>query len=100
MPCPLLAMTEPGRLELAEVWLPTAERLRGCVGESTFNIWLAELHLHALEDGRLLLGAPDTARPWITGRFNRALSACAGMPWHVEACAGVSAELTAIGATA
>jgi DnaA N-terminal domain len=53
------------------------ERIRGelrvLVGESTFEIWLAQLELAATDpSGCLVLAAPASTRSWVADRFARA----------------------------
>jgi len=55
-------------------WEWMRSELRVLVGESTFEIWLAQLELAATDPGgRLVLAAPTSTRSWIADRFARAL---------------------------
>jgi hypothetical protein len=54
-------------------WERIRSELRGLVGESTFEIWLAQLELAATDPGgRLVLAAPASTRSWVAHRFARA----------------------------
>jgi hypothetical protein len=54
-------------------WERIRSELRVLVGESTFEIWLAQLELAATDPGgRLLLAAPPSTRSWVAHRFARA----------------------------
>jgi hypothetical protein len=54
-------------------WERIRSELRVLVGESTFEIWLAQLELAATEPGGcLLLAAPPSTRSWVAQRFARA----------------------------
>ena len=47
-------------------WERIRSELRGLVGESTFEIWLAQLELAATDPGgRLVLAAPASTRSWV-----------------------------------
>jgi hypothetical protein len=51
-------------------WERTRSELRVLVGESTFEIWLAQLELAATDPGgRLVLAAPASTRSWVAHRF-------------------------------
>jgi DnaA N-terminal domain len=54
-------------------WERIRSELRALVGESTFEIWLAQLELAATDPGgRLVLAAPASTRSWVAHRFARA----------------------------
>jgi hypothetical protein len=54
-------------------WEQIRSELRALVGESTFEIWLAQLELAATDPGgRLVLAAPASTRSWVADRFARA----------------------------
>lgn len=54
-------------------WERIRSELRVLVGESTFEIWLAQLELAATDPGgRLVLAAPASTRSWVADRFVRA----------------------------
>jgi hypothetical protein len=54
-------------------WERIRGELRGLVGESTFEIWLAQLELAATDpSGCLVLAAPASTRSWVADRFARA----------------------------
>jgi hypothetical protein len=54
-------------------WEQVRSELKRLVGESTFEIWLAQLELAATDPGgRLVLAAPPSTRSWVADRFARA----------------------------
>jgi hypothetical protein len=54
-------------------WERVRSELRVLVGESTFEIWLAQLELAATDAGGcLVLAAPVSTRSWVADRFARA----------------------------
>ena len=54
-------------------WERIRSELRVLVGESMFEIWLAQLELAATDPGgRLVLAAPASTRSWVADRFARA----------------------------
>jgi hypothetical protein len=54
-------------------WERIRDELKRLVGESTFEIWLAQLELAATDPGgRLVLAAPASTRSWVAERFARA----------------------------
>ncbi len=54
-------------------WQQIRAELHRIVGESTFEIWLAQLELLAIDPtGCLLLSAPPATRAWVAERFGRA----------------------------
>jgi hypothetical protein len=54
-------------------WQQIRAELHRIVGESTFEIWLAQLALLAIDPtGCLLLSAPPATRAWVADRFGRA----------------------------
>jgi hypothetical protein len=59
-------------------WERIGARLLETVGESTYEIWLAQLELIAVDrDGRLVLDTPQETRSWVHDRFGRQLERCA-----------------------
>ena len=53
-------------------WQQIRSELHRIVGESTFEIWLAQLELLAIDPtGCLLLSAPPATRAWVADRFAR-----------------------------
>jgi hypothetical protein len=53
-------------------WQQIRAELHRIVGESTFEIWLAQLELLAIDPtGCLLLSAPPATRAWVADRFGR-----------------------------
>jgi hypothetical protein len=74
---------------LAQVWEPVADRLRSAVDETTWELWLAALHLHAATPGELHVACPPAAVEWTHASFGRVLTAAAGPRLVVvEACLG------------
>lgn len=84
---------------MVQQWAPAHDLMRSAVTESTWGIWLCELHPHQIGDGQLLLGAPEQWAAWVRGRFMPLLRRAAGdiapAGIRVEACVGgpVPAEL-------
>jgi hypothetical protein len=71
-------LPHPGEVDVAD-WQQIRSELRRIVGESTFEIWLAQLELIATDpDRRLLLTSPAATRAWVVKRFGRALDRAAG----------------------
>ncbi|MEO8968318.1 MAG: DnaA/Hda family protein, partial [Solirubrobacteraceae bacterium] len=58
-------------------WRTIRTELRQRVGESTFDIWLAQLELQAFDGEALILTAPPGTRQWIGARYGRLLERCA-----------------------
>jgi chromosomal replication initiator protein len=63
--------------DLPDAWRRIQGELRNAVGDSTWHIWLEPLIARELDHGTLVVEAPDTIRPWVSGRFARVLHACA-----------------------
>jgi len=62
--------------DLPHAWRRIQQELRRAVGDSTWHIWLEPLVPRSLDAGVLVVEAPDSIRPWVGGRFSRALRAC------------------------
>ena len=59
-------------------WEQIRALLFEAVGGSTFEIWLAQLELIAVDrDGRLVVGTPEATRGWVCRRFGGLLERCA-----------------------
>ncbi len=58
-------------------WRLIRVELQRAVSESTWHQWLAPLSGRRLEDGALVIEAPEEIRPWVAERFGRLLQACA-----------------------
>ena len=58
-------------------WRTIRAQLRECVGESTYEIWLAPLQLLAWDGEQLLLQAPAETKSWVADRFGRLIERCA-----------------------
>ena len=65
--------------ELEHIWSRVQAELALAVDESTYRIWLQELHACELDPAgqRLLVEAPPRAYRWIRDRFGRVLQSCA-----------------------
>ncbi len=59
--------------ELAPAWRAIRAELRSVVGESTYELWLADLEPCGWDGTVLSLQAPADTAPWISRRFNRVL---------------------------
>jgi len=55
----------------SHAWTPIRAELRRAVTESTWHLWLEPLRPAALNDGELVLEAPDEIRSWVTSNFSR-----------------------------
>jgi hypothetical protein len=76
-PCALLGRETSELVSLFELWDPIAERMERAVPESTWHIWLAQVHPHDVHDGLLVIGAPEDAVMWVRSRFGRVIGRCA-----------------------
>ena len=64
----------PGRVDRDD-WEQVRNQLRELVGDSTFEIWLEQLELIAVDRvGTLVIAAPAATRGWIEQRFARVLA--------------------------
>jgi chromosomal replication initiator protein len=63
---------------LSHAWTPFRAQLRRAVTESTWHLWLEPLRAVALNDGELVVTAPDEIRSWVDSNFSRLLQAAAG----------------------
>jgi chromosomal replication initiator protein len=63
--------------ELEHIWARVRAELALAVDESTYRIWLEPLQPRELQENRLLVEAPGSARVWVHDRFGRLLDACA-----------------------
>ena len=61
----------------ASIWDLLSAELRGAVGPSLFDIWLAPLRVERYGDGELVLAAPAETRAWVAERFGRLLQTSA-----------------------
>lgn len=69
--------TTPVHTQLEHTWSQIQAELRRAVTDSTYHLWLAPLQARALDDGVLMVGAPDEIRTWVADRFSRVLQTCA-----------------------
>jgi chromosomal replication initiator protein len=63
----------PAHLELADAWREISAELRRLVGESTYEIWLAQLEARSWDGGTLVVEAPSSTQAWVAKRFARTL---------------------------
>jgi chromosomal replication initiator protein len=63
--------------DLASIWDLLSAELRGAVGPSLFEIWLAPLRVERYADDELVLAAPAETRAWVAERFGRLLQTSA-----------------------
>jgi chromosomal replication initiator protein len=85
----------PAHLEPSSAWREISAELRRMVGESTYDIWLAQLKIKAWDGTVLQLEAPPATQAWVAKRFGRILEACARAVLGSAATvvvAGVSAD--------
>ncbi|MHB1835902.1 MAG: DnaA N-terminal domain-containing protein, partial [Solirubrobacteraceae bacterium] len=55
-------------------WQRIRQTLRACLGDSQFEIWLADIELGAVDAaGRLVLVAPCPIRSWVAARFGQVI---------------------------
>ncbi|MGI8781745.1 MAG: chromosomal replication initiator protein DnaA [Solirubrobacteraceae bacterium] len=57
-------------------WRLIRAEMQRAVPESTWHQWLEPLTARRLQDGTLVVEAPDDIRPWVAARFGRLLQAC------------------------
>jgi chromosomal replication initiation ATPase DnaA len=58
-------------------WAEVRDRLLDAVGESTFEIWLDQVELIAVDSNRaLVLAVNEQTGSWVRERFGRLLSGC------------------------
>jgi len=67
----------PAQREPDRVWREICAQLRQIVGDSTYDIWLAPLHVVSWDGQVLALDAPAGTQAWVSNRFGRVLDACA-----------------------
>jgi chromosomal replication initiator protein len=67
----------PAHLELTPAWQDIKSRLRRTVGESTYDIWLAQLELQAWDGSVLVLKAENGKESWLADRYGHLLEKCA-----------------------
>ncbi|MFZ0385099.1 MAG: chromosomal replication initiator protein DnaA [Solirubrobacteraceae bacterium] len=63
--------------DAAPAWSRLSDELRGRVGESAFEIWLAPLQPTAFTGELLTLTAPPETAGWLTGRYGPVIAAAA-----------------------
>ena len=62
---------------LTNTWPTIREQLRQAVDESAWDLWLSTLEPRSLEEGVLVVEAPEHGREWVRERYGRLLDACA-----------------------
>jgi chromosomal replication initiator protein len=67
----------PEHQDAASAWSRLSAELRGRVGESAFEIWLAPLRPAAFDGETLTLTAPPDTAAWLTGRYGPVIAAAA-----------------------
>jgi chromosomal replication initiator protein len=67
----------PEHQDAAPAWSRLSDELRGRVGESAFEIWLAPLRPAAFTGELLTLIAPPDTAGWLTGRYGPVIAAAA-----------------------
>jgi chromosomal replication initiator protein len=67
----------PAHLEMTHAWQTARTELRRAVGDSTFEIWLAQLEMVEWDGTTLTLSAPASTQAWVSNRFGRVLDRCA-----------------------
>jgi chromosomal replication initiator protein len=81
-------------LEPTVAWRELRAELRGAVGESTYEIWLASLELKSVREGLVVVEAPAATYDWVSKRFGRIVESCARIAFGPD----VKFELTCQGA--
>lgn len=82
-------------LEPTAAWRELRAELRRAVGESTYELWLAQLELRSLEHRTLELEVPAATCDWVANRFGRILQKCARIVFGPD----IRLELVGPGAT-
>jgi chromosomal replication initiator protein len=67
----------PEHQDAAPAWSRLSDELRGRVGESAFEIWLAPLQPASFTGDLLTLTAPPDTAGWLTGRYGPVIAAAA-----------------------
>ena len=67
----------PEHQDAAPAWSRLSDELRGRVGESAFEIWLAPLQPASFTGDLLRLTAPPDTASWLTGRYGPVIAAAA-----------------------
>jgi chromosomal replication initiator protein len=70
-------MEVPAHLELTAAWRDFRAELRRTAGESTYEVWLAQLEPLAWDGALLLLSAPAPTQTWVADRFGSVLESAA-----------------------
>src|SRR5829696_3455262 len=84
-PLPRRSVRSFVRPELEEIWPEIQAELRTAVGESTYDLWLAQVQPVSLDASVLVLSVPDERRGWVADRFMRVLKASAAAALGPEA---------------
>jgi chromosomal replication initiator protein len=67
----------PAHDQLLSAWHAVQAELRGAIGDSQYEIWLADLEPQGWDGHTLTLAAPDATHSWVQGRFGRVLDQAA-----------------------
>ncbi len=70
-------MSLPEHQDAAPAWSRLSDELRGRVGESAFEIWLAPLQPASFTGELLTLTAPPDTAGWLIGRYGPVIAAAA-----------------------
>jgi chromosomal replication initiator protein len=81
----------PSQLELTHAWREICSRLRAIVGESNYDIWLAELKVGAWDGRTLTLRVPAAVEEWAAKRYGRVVES------SVRAVLGAAVEVVFAG---
>ncbi len=69
-------MALPAHPELVSAWRDIHAELRRSVGDSTYDIWLADLEVKAWDGAVLVVTAPAATQAWVAKRFGLILESC------------------------
>jgi chromosomal replication initiator protein len=67
----------PAQLEPMPAWRAIRDELRRLVGDTMYEIWIAQIEVEGWDGELLVLKAPAATQDWISDRFGRALEKCA-----------------------
>jgi chromosomal replication initiator protein len=66
----------PAQLESSPAWRQVRAELVRALGETTYEIWFAQVRPQAWDGSVLILNGPATKRRWISGRYAQTLERC------------------------
>ena len=88
-----------GRVRALHVWQAAVEQLRSILGEENFQTWFGQVEVVALEDGKLVLAAPDeSTRDWLEQRLQPAVCTALEMAGYSHLSPAYTLEPTEIAA--